>query len=192
MDNLNDTARDARFPAPWTDDPILPDGWREGEDLTAAVSPSPVQTPAVPTSDSQPDNKRVYHLKVNHQERDVALSDDEVIQRLQKSYAFDEWKQPADLTSQVTRARRLFPDLTEIPPEVAESVANGSPFLSAYTAYRVRESERESNRLRLENEILRQNQEAMRRAPVRGVTASGSVRDAPLSDFERGFDSDGW
>ena len=134
------------------------------------------------------EQKRVYHLKVNHQERDVELSDAEVIARLQKSYAFDEWKQPADLNSQIAQTKKLFPDLNEIPEEVAESVANGSPFLNAYTAYRIRESERRNTQISLENAILRQNQDAMRRAPVRSVTAGGSVQTAPLSDFERGFE----
>ncbi len=127
-------------------------------------------------------------MKVNHQERDVELSDAEVIARLQKSYAFDEWKQPADLNSQIAQTKKLFPDLNEIPAEVAESVANGSPFLNAYTAYRIRESERRNTQISLENAILRQNQDAMRRAPVRSVTAGGSVQTPPVSDFERGFE----
>ena len=36
---------------------------------------------------------RKYHLKVNREERDVELTDDEVLARLQKSYAFDAIKE---------------------------------------------------------------------------------------------------
>ncbi len=92
---------------------------------------------------------------------------------------------PADLRSQVEMARILYPDLKEIPPEVAKDVAEGSNFLLAYALYRTRELDR----LRQENAALRRSRETRNRAVVRGVSGG---RTEPVSDFERGFDSDTW
>ena len=93
----------------------------------------------------------------------------------------------ARLRTEAQAARVLFPELRELPDEVAVAIASGGGLLGAYAGYRAREAER----LRLENDRLRQNQEALLHAPVRGV-AGGGAGGRPVSDFERGFDSDGW
>ncbi|MBQ9330791.1 MAG: hypothetical protein IJ221_07435 [Oscillibacter sp.] len=185
--------------SPWEEEnaPLLPEGWKEGEDLFAAEEDAAPTTGGEPSAGEErapegADGKRTYRLKVNHREREVALSDEEVVARLQKSYAFDEWKRPADLRSQVEEARALYPDLQEVPEEVAQAVADGSGFVSAYSAWRERETARSAAALRRENEILRHNQEVLSRAPVRGVSGGGGTNARPVSDFERGFDADAW
>ena len=92
----------------------------------------------------------------------------------------------ADLKQQMELARLLFPDMREVPGEVVMAMADGGGFLQAYAAYRARET----RRLRQENEELRRQRNHL--APVRGVTGGGGVRNRAVSDFERGFDADGW
>lgn len=55
-----------------------------------------VEEAADPTGQSAPTDTpkpKTYHLKVNRKEMDVELTDDEVLSRLQKSYAFDALKE---------------------------------------------------------------------------------------------------
>ena len=179
----NAAGNSAENSVPTTDSTISP-----ADDSIPTDTDSAVST----TNGAAAENSRTYHLKVNHEEHDVTLTDSEVIARLQKSYAYDQWKQPAGLAEQIQQAQKLYPDLTEVPEEVAEDIANGSGFLHAYSAYRNRQDRREIEQLRRENDALRHYQDTLRRAPVHGISGGGNVDNRPRSDFERGFDSDRW
>ncbi len=56
----------------------------------AEAEPSGQTTPA-----AEPTPK-TYRLKVNHEERDVQLTDEEIVARLQKSYAYDDLRERQD------------------------------------------------------------------------------------------------
>lgn len=97
-----------------------------------------------------------------------------------------------NLREEVELARRLYPDMREIPGEVSAAVAAGSGFLDAYGAWRTRETARELEALRRENEVLRHNQDTLRRAPVTGVSGGGAAAEEAEDDFLRGFNYDRW
>lgn len=79
-----------------------------------------------------------------------------------------------------------------LPDEVVQDcVRNKRPLVQAYTDYESRQRKAEAEALRKENKTLKQNAEAARRAPVRGVSGSG-VASEPDDPFLAGFNSDGW
>ena len=80
----------------------------------------------------------------------------------------------------------------KLPDEVIAAVASGKSksLLEAYVAYEEAERTAEINRVRKENEILKQNAASASRAPVSGVSKGGSAHVAPEDDFLRGFNSD--
>lgn len=182
------------------EEPLLPDGWSEGEDLFAGAEEAPLPTtegaedgvPAAGGADAPP---RTYKLKVNHEEKEVTLSEEEVVARLQKSYAFDAMKErregARDYAEEVRQLQRLYPDFTEIPDEVAHLAAQGESLISAYAVWQGRQAEKAAQTLREENRVLKQNASAAARAPVKGVRGSGPSKGAG-SDFERGFESVAW
>ena len=73
----------------------------------------------------------------------------------------------------------LYPDVKEIPDSVAEAVKMGIPVISAYQAYRNREQDETIKNLEQENKILKQQAEAMEKAPVSGVTGGGVSQKKP-------------
>lgn len=84
------------------------------------------------------------------------------------------------------------PDLAgkTLPREVVEACAvKGKPLIVAYAEYEVGQQKAEAERLRKENEVLRQNAAAAARAPVSGVTGGGATDTGPEDDFLKGFDS---
>lgn len=77
---------------------------------------------------------------------------------------------------------------TALPDCVQRACAGGKSLLDAYTDYERMQERELGQRLRRENEILRQNAEAARRAPVRaGQGVGGSPGE---DDFLRGFHFD--
>ena len=94
-----------------------------------------------------------------------------------------------DFGARIHQIHQMFPDAREMPSEVSEAVMRGADPVSAYTSYRVRQSEAEIAALRRENETLRQNLSNMERTPVRGVSGGG-VKQEPENDFLRGFDAE--
>ena len=90
-----------------------------------------------------------------------------------------------DYAAEVGRLRELYPELTELPEEVARLAAGGESILTAYAVYQGREAQREVQALRAENKVLRQNEQAAKRAPVRGLGGAARQR---MSDFERGME----
>ena len=176
------------------EDSLLPDGWREGEDLFAPEGEGP--TTAEPEGGDSPAGAeeaapRTYKLKVNHEEKEVTLSEEEVVARLQKSYAFDAMKERRDGTrdfaAEVRQLQRLYPDFKEMPDEVAHLAAEGESLLTAYAVWQGRQAQKAAESLKEENRVLKQNAAAAARAPVKGVSGGGASRQK-TSDFERGFD----
>lgn len=100
-----------------------------------------------------------------------------------------------DYEAEVTELLRARPQLVgkPLPDEVInEATAGGKRLLDAYTDYESRGTRRETERLRKENSVLKQNAEAAARAPVKG-TAGGGKTDTSASDpFLAGFNSDPW
>ena len=92
-----------------------------------------------------------------------------------------------NLRGEVEQLRLLFPEVKEIPDQVAKAVSRGVPLLTAYLAHREQEREAAAQALREENQRLRQQADAARRAPVRGVSGTGPERAGSL--FEQGFDA---
>ena len=90
------------------------------------------------------------------------------------------------------------PDLIErlsngegLPREViAEREKTGVQLHAAYAEYEAKQARAESERMRRENEILRQNTAAAAKAPVRGTAAGGSTEIKGKDPFLEGFLSD--
>lgn len=94
-----------------------------------------------------------------------------------------------DLRAEVEQLRALYPDVKEMPDEVAKAVSQGIPVLTAYLAYRDRQSAQAAATLQKENRILKQNAANSAKAPVRGVTGGDSTPPKKKSLFEEGFDA---
>ena len=99
-----------------------------------------------------------------------------------------------DFTSEVASLLSVHPELKGkcLPEEVVhDCVRNNRPLVQAYTDYESKRRKAEAEALRKENNTLKQNAEAARRAPVRGV-AGGGVTSKPDDPFLAGFNSDDW
>lgn len=278
------------------DDPILPDGWQEGDDLFAEVSgdvdsfvadgsqeetelptenedgnsesddPTTVEQPKEESLSDEAEDEpapsdgeelpqtqsRKLKLKVNHREEEIdiaAMSDEDLVALLQKGRAFDQrleqenkqkYRQtyqeqldagmteaaakliaqnevggktysltddepapvPApepkssapevrDFRGEVEQLKALYPDIKEIPDEVARAAAKGIPVLNAYLAYRDQQSAKTAASLQKENKVLKQNAASAAKAPVKGVSGGG-VAPKQVDNFLKGFDSDPW
>jgi len=97
--------------------------------------------------------------------------------------------QTRDLRAEVEQLRALYPDVKEMPDEVAKSISQGVPVITAYLAYRDKQSAQTAADLRKENQILKQNAANSTKAPVRGVTGGDSTPPKKKSLFEEGFDA---
>ena len=94
-----------------------------------------------------------------------------------------------DLRAEVEQLRALYPEVKEFPDEVARAVSTGIPVLTAYLAYREKQSAKTAASLQKENNILKQNAANSAKAPVRGVTGGDSSAPKKKSIFEEGFDA---
>ena len=93
----------------------------------------------------------------------------------------------ADFREQLHRIATLFPDAKEMPQEVSAAVLKGEDAVSAYAAWRVKESEKTVAELRQENAILRQNQKNRENAVIRPTTGGSAVKEEPDDPFLRGL-----
>ena len=94
-----------------------------------------------------------------------------------------------DLRAEVEQLRALYPDVKEMPDEVAKAVSQGIPLLTAYLAYREKQSAKAAASLQKENTILKQNAANTAKAPVRGVTGGDTSAPKSESIFEKSFDA---
>lgn len=100
-----------------------------------------------------------------------------------------------DYEGEVTELLRARPQLVgkPLPQEVInEATAGGKRLLDAYTDYESRGARKETERLRKENSVLKQNAEAAARAPVKGTAGGGKTDTGPSDPFLAGFNSDQW
>ena len=122
-----------------------------------------------------------------------------------KSYPLEDPAEPAPESAPVTeptepvrnfkaeveQLKALFPEVKEIPDEVARAAAKGVPLLSAYLALREKQSAKTAAALKKENQILRQNAASAAKAPVRGVSGGGAAQK-PVDPALKGFDMEEW
>lgn len=93
---------------------------------------------------------------------------------------------------QMLLARR--PELrqqTHFPDEVLQAYAQGEDLTVAYLDYESRKSAAEKAELENQNRIFKQNQESANKAPVRGVSGSGTT-GAKEDPWLAGFDDESW
>ena len=97
-----------------------------------------------------------------------------------------------NFTQEVEQLKALYPDFKEMPDEVAKAAANGANLLTAYVAYREKQTSKAAASLKKENEVLKQNAASAAKAPVKGITGGGATNTKPKNDLLAGFDSDSW
>ena len=100
-----------------------------------------------------------------------------------------------DYRSEVSVLLDAHPELrgTQLPNEVVNAcVVEGRPLVSAYEAYIRRQTEAENRAVKAENKRLKQNADAARRAPVRGVSRGGQTDVEPDDPFLIGFNAGRW
>ena len=100
-----------------------------------------------------------------------------------------------DYRAEVADLLKAHPELrgTQLPtPVVNACVAEGKPLVRAYEEYARKQAEAENKAVKAENKRLKQNADAARRAPVRGVSKGGKTNTDPDDPFLIGFNSDHW
>ena len=97
-----------------------------------------------------------------------------------------------DFEAEVRQLKALYPDFKVMPNEVAKAIAEGTNLLTAYVAYREKQTSKAAASLKKENEVLKQNAASAAKAPVRGVTGGGATNTKPQNNLLVGFDSDDW
>ena len=96
-----------------------------------------------------------------------------------------------DFKPEVAELLKDFPELhgKTLPQEVVNDALSGKPLNIAYRQYVQKQLKAENAKLQKENETLRQNAEAAKRAPVRGVTKGSATNEGPDDPFLRGFNA---
>jgi|GEM_PF-3980402 len=120
-----------------------------------------------------------------------ALTDEEEQPKAPTLVAEPEHEAPKtrDLRAEVEQLRALYPEVKEFPDEVAKAVSQGIPVLTAYLAYREKQSTKTAASLQKENTVLKQNAARTAKAPVTGVTGGGSTTQKAQSVFDKAFDA---
>lgn len=79
----------------------------------------------------------------------------------------------------------------KLPQEVISNAAKtGISLRAAYAEYEAGEVKKEAERMKQENDILKQNADAKAKAPVKGVSSGGHVETKGKDPFLQGFESD--
>lgn len=100
-------------------------------------------------------------------------------------------KQLTDLMQDKPALREQLASGGKLPQEVITAfVKDGTPLRTAYAEYEAKEVRAEAERVRQENEILKQNEKNAARAPVKSVTAGGGTNAKGKDPFLMGFESD--
>jgi len=133
--------------------------------------------------------------------KDVA--EDYIRRKMQDAEVKEDTKQPTedapkqrDFKAEVEALLDIRPDLkkpgTKLPDAVTEEcVKSGRPLAVVYLEYEAKQEKAKYDALLKENKKLKQNAEAASRAPVRGVSRGGPVKDKTNDDpFLAGFDAD--
>ena len=100
-------------------------------------------------------------------------------------------KSTRDFKPEVAELVELYPELSgkTLPQEVVNTALKGKSLVAAYTQYVRAQEKAEKDRLQKENRTLKQNAEAAKRAPVRGVAKGGATGVGPEDPFLKGFNS---
>lgn len=104
--------------------------------------------------------------------------------------AAEETSPERDFVSEVQQLRALYPEVKEIPDEVALAAANGTNLLTAYLTFKGRQTQKAAASLKRENEVLKHNAASAAKAPVRGVTGGGATNTKPDDPFLKGLSED--
>lgn len=96
-----------------------------------------------------------------------------------------------DFKPEVAELLEDFPELKgkTLPQEVVDAALKGQTLTVAYTKYLQRQMQADHARLQKENKTLKQNAEAAKRAPVRGVTSGGATKEGISDPFLAGFNA---
>lgn len=92
-----------------------------------------------------------------------------------------------DINDELRQLRIVRPSLRSIPDEVARMVAAGVNVTQAYLAWEAENNRKAADKLKKENEVLKQNAASAARAPVTGVTGGGATTGKPVSKFDEQF-----
>lgn len=81
----------------------------------------------------------------------------------------------------------------QLPDSVIHAcIVDGRSLVGAYEEYARKKAEAENKAVKAENKILKQNADAARRAPVRGVSKGGATNLQPDDPFLIGFNDERW
>jgi hypothetical protein len=96
-----------------------------------------------------------------------------------------------DFSPEVADLLEAYPELRgkTLPKEVVEATLKGQTLTVAYTKYLQKQTKADNDRLQKENKTLKQNAEAAKRAPVRGVAKGGATGIEAEDPFLKGFNS---
>lgn len=98
-----------------------------------------------------------------------------------------------DFKAEVAELFRAHPEARteKIPDEVTnEAISMGKPLVQAYAEWKARTASAKATRAERENKILKHNQAAAARAPVRKTTGGGKTDNKPSDPFLDGFNDD--
>lgn len=112
-----------------------------------------------------------------------------------ETVAEDETPAGRDYRGEVEDLLKAHPELrgTQLPDAVVKAcVVDGRSLVGAYEEYFRKQAEAENKAIKAENKRLKQNADAARRAPVRGVSKGGAPNAEPDDPFLIGFNSDRW
>ena len=96
-----------------------------------------------------------------------------------------------DFAPEVADLLEAYPELRgkTLPKEVVDATLQGQNLTVAYTRYIQKQEKADKARLQKENKVLKQNAEAAKRAPVRGVAKGGATGEQADDPFLKGFNS---
>ena len=96
-----------------------------------------------------------------------------------------------DFKPEVAELMEAYPELKgkQVPQEVVDAALKGKTLLVAYTQYLQRQMQADRARLQKENKTLKQNAEAAKRAPVRGVSKGSPTNETAEDPFLKGFNA---
>ena len=100
-----------------------------------------------------------------------------------------------DFKAEVADLLKAHPELrgTQLPASVVNAcVVEGRSLVGAYEEHMRKQAEAENKAVKAENKRLKQNADAARRAPVRGVSKGGKTNTEPDDPFLIGFNSERW
>ena len=98
-----------------------------------------------------------------------------------------------DFKPEVNELLKVYPEMSgkTLPKEVIDAALGGMSLVAAYAQYLRAQEKAEKDRLQKENRTLKQNAEAARRAPVRGVAKGGAPNVGAEDLFLKAFNSYG-